>query len=134
MSTTSFCYHTLGTVNYQYLRTKYNGDTIYIHLEKKRDKQYCANCKSYNVSQKGRRYREIRTLPIGKKSIILCLHLHRLHCYDCGSVLLEVIEIAAPKKHYSKKTGNLGDRLAEICDNKGCSQNYRLELGTSQRY
>ena len=103
MSTTSFCYHTLGTVNYQYLRTEYKQNEVHIHMEKKRSKQYCTKCKSHEVAHKGSVYREIRTLPIGRKFIILCLHLHRLDCHDCGSVRLESLEIAAPKKTYSKK-------------------------------
>lgn len=103
MSTTSFCYHTLGTTNFQYLKTKYQGNVVYIHMEKNHGKQCCSKCKSHNVTQKGKKYREIRTLPIGKKTIILCLHLHRLYCNDCKSMLLETIEVADSKKHYSNK-------------------------------
>ena len=103
MSTTSFFYHTLGTINYQHLRTEYIGGKIYVHMAKKADKQYCTKCKSYHVTQKGAIYREIRTVPIGKKQIILCLHLHRLECHDCGAIRLEAVEIADPKKRYTRK-------------------------------
>jgi transposase len=103
MSTISFCYHTLGTINYQYLSTKYKDNAIYIYLEKKPDRQYCSECNSYDVTQKGTIYREIKTIPIGGKPIILCLNLHRLECHSCGAIRQEAIEVADPKKPYSKK-------------------------------
>lgn len=103
MSTTSFCYHTLGTTNYQYLTTKYEGKQVYLHMEKHPGKQTCAKCKSPAVIQKGKIYREIKTLPIGDKGLVLSLHLHRLECKACGTTALEELEVANAKKHYSKK-------------------------------
>lgn len=103
MGTTSFCYHTLGTINYQYLTTKYQGNKVYLHMEKNPSKQRCAKCQSHNVIQKGKIYREIKTLPLGDKSLILSLHLHRLECKSCGVIALEDVEVAEAKKQYSKK-------------------------------
>lgn len=102
MSTTSFFYHTFGTINYQHIRTEYK-DKIYVHMKKKNGKQYCTKCKSYKVTHKDKKVRKIQTLPIGRKIVILVLHLHRLKCKDCGTIRLEAIEIGDPKKHYSKK-------------------------------
>ncbi len=103
MATTSFCYHTLGTINYQYLTTKYEGKRACLHMEKNPDKQNCAKCKSHNVIQKGGKYREIKTLPLGDKRLVLGLHLHRLECKACGTIALEELEVADAKKHYSRK-------------------------------
>jgi len=103
MSTTSFCYHTLGTINYQYITTKYQGNKVYLHMEKSQGKQRCTKCQSHNVIKKGKIYREIKTLPLGDKSLILSLHLHRLECKNCGVIALEDTEVAEPKKQYSKK-------------------------------
>ncbi len=103
MSTTSFFYHTLGTQNYQYLKMEYVRGKVYVHLKKREGKEYCTNCKSHKVSTRDKLKRDIQTLPMGKKKIILRLHLRRLYCKNCKSRCLEAVEVADAKKRYSRK-------------------------------
>jgi len=102
---TSLIYHGFGTVGYNYLKMEYREGRIFIHIEKKPEYRYCADCKSRNVAKKGSVKRELKTLPIGKKSVYLVVHLHRLYCRDCGSIKLEPLLISFPKKHWTKSLG-----------------------------
>ena len=71
---TSIIYHGSGTVGYNYLKMEYREGRIFIHIEKKPEYQYCADCKSRDVAKKGSVKRELKTLPIGKKSVYLVVH------------------------------------------------------------
>jgi transposase len=102
---TSLIYHAFGAVGYHYLKTEYRESSIFIHIEKKRKYQYCADCKSRNTIKKGCVKRELKTVPIGKKSVYLVVHLHRLYCGDCGALKLEPLFLSLPKKHWTKSLG-----------------------------
>ena len=94
---TSLLYHSFGTKNYTYLKTDYKEGAILLHIEKKRSKQYCVDCHSKeSLIQKGKVLRKIRTLPIGKKQVFLCVHIHRLKCNQCGSLKQEALEVSFP--------------------------------------
>ncbi len=43
---TSLIYHGFGTVGYNYLKMEYREGRIFIHIEKKPEYQYCADCKA----------------------------------------------------------------------------------------
>jgi len=102
---TSLIYHGFGVVGYSYLRTEYREGKIFIHIEKKLEYQYCADCKSRDVAKKGQVTRELKTLPIGKKNVYLMVNLHRLYCRDCRAIKLEPLLISFPKKHWTKALG-----------------------------
>ncbi len=99
---TSLIYHGFGVYGYKYFKTEYREGKIFIHIKKKPEYQYCADCESRNVARKGYVERELKTLPIGKKSVYMVLHLHRLYCRDCGALKLEPLLITFPKKHWTK--------------------------------
>jgi len=73
---TSLIYHGFGVYGYKYFKTEYREGKIFIHIKKKPEYQYCADCKSRNVARKGHIERELKTLPIGKKNVYIVLHLH----------------------------------------------------------
>jgi transposase len=102
---TSLIYHAFGVVGYRYLKEEHKKGKMYLHIEKHPDKRRCSLCGSSDVIQKGVFLREIRTLPIGKRSVLLVLHLHRLYCKSCKELRLEPILLAAPKKHWTKALG-----------------------------
>ena len=102
---TSLIYHGFGVYGYKYFKTEYREGKIFIHIKKKPEYQYCADCESRNVARKGHVERELKTLPIGKKSVYMVLHLHRLYCRDCGALKLEPLLISFPKKRWTKVLG-----------------------------
>ncbi len=99
---TSLIYQGFGVYGYKYFKTECREGKIFIHIKKRPEYQYCADCESRNVAKKGHVKRELKTLPIVKKKVYLVLHLHRLYCRDCGAIKLEPLLIAFPKKHWSK--------------------------------
>ena len=100
---TSLLYHAFGATHYQYLKTEYLEGKITFFLAKKKDKQRCADCKSRNTSWEGGRNYQLQTLPIGKKPVILDVHLKKLFCKDCGSCRQEERELADPRKTYTRQ-------------------------------
>ena len=102
---TSLIYHGFGVYGYKYFKTEYREGKIFIHIKKRPKYQYCADCESRNVARKGYVERELKTLPIGKKSVYMVLHLHRLYCRDCGALKLEPLLISFPKKRWTKTLG-----------------------------
>lgn len=102
---TSLIYHGFGVVGYNYLKMEYREGNIFIHIEKKPEYQYCADCKSRNTAKKGCVQRKLKTVPIGKKRVYLVVHIHRLYCRDCGAIKLDPLLISFPKKHWTKSLG-----------------------------
>jgi transposase len=102
---TSLVYHAFGATTYRYLKTDYREGAIFIHLEKKRKHQKCAACGSANVILEGVQRYQVRTVPIGNKSVFLVLHLHVLNCKDCGALLQENRDVAEPRKSYTRAFG-----------------------------
>ena len=99
---TSLIYHAFGANTYNYRSTKYKRGSVFIHIEKKKRNQRCIKCNSRNVTLEGKEKYTIRTIPIGMKSVFFVLHLHYLHCHDCGSILQENRDLADPRKTYSQ--------------------------------
>ena len=102
---TSILYHGFGIREYNYLKTEYLEGKVFFHVEKKKEKQWCVDCGSKEVIKKGRHERVIRTLPIGSRQVFIATHLNRLLCRECGSLKLEPILFAFPKKHWTKHLG-----------------------------
>ncbi len=102
---TSLIYHGFGAVGYNYLKTEYKNGKIYFHIEKKPEYQYCVDCKSREIIKKGFVKREIKTLPIGGKTVIFVVSLYRLKCRECGVLKQELLLLAFPKKHWAKSLG-----------------------------
>ena len=101
MSTT-LMYHAFGLKAYRYMRAKYVSGAIFFHVKKKEAYQYCTNCKSRDVTFAGRVKRIWHSLPIGLKPTIIVAHLHRLSCHSCGLTRLESLEVADPRKGYTR--------------------------------
>ena len=99
---TSLLYHAFGLKTYDYLRTEYINGTIFFHVKKKQGAQYCTNCRSRDVVFAGRVERIWISLPIGLKSTIIVGHLHRLECQRCGVTRLESLDIADPRRSYTR--------------------------------
>jgi len=118
----SILYHCFGVVKVEYLKTEFlQGQLIFrVRL---RDK-ICSRCQSYRVTQKGKKYRMIQTVPVGLKLAFINLEVRRFHCADCGAIAQESYDqIAAPKKHYSKK-------LVQFV----CSLSYRMTVNDIASY
>ena len=69
---------------YELVRTEYEGDFLRLHLNVKDSQLICPKCASGQVSRKGRRYRELQTVPIGLSPVYLQTEVPDCQCRDCG--------------------------------------------------
>ena len=104
MATTSYLYHTLSLMRYQYLNTKFQQGSIYHHVTKKREERTCAHCKApwHKLTLEGRFERHFRALPVGRKPQWVVLHGHFQYCQNCGRTLREPIDFARGKRRRLK--------------------------------
>jgi transposase len=99
---TSFIYHALGVHGYRYLKTFYKNGNIFFHIYKDSGKIRCPNCKSRKVIFKGTKIRYFKTVPIGKKPIILITRIQRIQCKECFCLKQVKLGFADPKKTYTR--------------------------------
>ena len=70
---------------YQCVRTDNQRDTIEFRLTVTDDQYVCPKCKSTHVISKGSRNRDLKTVPIGLKSVWLAVEVAKCLCKDCGA-------------------------------------------------
>lgn len=102
---TSILYHGWNAEDYTYRSTEFAAGAIWFNIEKKPSKRVCPRCRSGEIVLAGRvdPPPALRALPIGKKPVWLVLHLHRVECRGCGSIVQEDRGLADPKKHYTRQ-------------------------------
>jgi DNA-directed RNA polymerase subunit RPC12/RpoP len=62
---TSFIYHALGCIGYQYLKARYKKSKIFIFIRKQSGKIRCPECDSYKIIFKGTKTRHFKSVPRG---------------------------------------------------------------------
>ena len=69
---------------YDVVRTEYAGDFLRLHLDVQDAQLVCPKCASDQVSRKGRRHRELQTVPIGLTPVSLVTEVPDCECRACG--------------------------------------------------
>jgi transposase len=106
----SLLYQCFGMQGYRHLRIwTYGGETF---LSVVRNKKRCGVCGSWQVIQKGYRWRKLRVLPVGRKPVFAVVKMRRFFCRSCGRTRYENWMIAEKKKHY---THALERYVMELC-------------------
>ena len=81
----SLLYHAFGVrEGYEYWRTEYADGCIRFFLLVKPELLVCPRCRSRQVSRKGRRFRQLQTVPIGLKPVFLVPEVPQCACRNCG--------------------------------------------------
>jgi transposase len=111
---TSFYYHTFGTVSYKYLKIEYLGNQVHVHMEKKKSPRRCKYCKHPNIDVHETIINYVKTIPIGLRETFLVLHLKRFRCQKCWRTFREKRDIADPRKSYSRKFARFVNQLAHF--------------------
>lgn len=84
---TSLLYHAFGIRRgYKYTRTIYKGGNIIFVVEPKEHSLQCPLCSSPKVIKKGRSWRMIRTVPIGRKPVFIQVAIQRVQCLCCDII------------------------------------------------
>jgi transposase len=66
-------------------RTEHPGEILRLHLSVLDSQLVCPRCRSREVSRKGRRQRELQTVPIGLTPVYLVAEVPKCQCRDCGA-------------------------------------------------
>ena len=86
-------YHAFGVrEGFDYVRTLYEDGCIRFVLEVRKELLVCPDCHSTEVSRKGRRFRDLQTVPIGLKPVFLTTEVPKCECRDCG----KTFEVSPP--------------------------------------
>jgi transposase len=84
---TSLLYHAFGVRRgYKYTRTLYEAGNIIFVIEPKEHSLQCTFCDSTQIIKKGRTWRMIRTVPIGKTPVFIKVAIQRVQCLCCKKI------------------------------------------------
>ena len=109
----SLLYHAFGLgKGYQYVKTLYDEGCIRFVLEAKPELLVCPACQSTEVNRKGRRFRDLQTVPIGLKPVFLVTEVPNCECGKCGK-RFEVSPLL-PRRMSPTRTSSKGS--SAICE------------------
>ena len=79
----SLLFHAFGVrEGYEYWRTEYQDGCVRFFLLVKPEQLVCPQCQSREVNRKGRRFRELQTVPIGLRPVYLVTEVPKCQCRD----------------------------------------------------
>lgn len=110
----SFMYHNLGVREQECTREEYQDGKTILHIRTKKKYIYCPVCGSKHVICSGKTIREIRSVPIGSRPIILRMSVQRVECKECGAVRNEEIKFTRGKRRYTRSFERLVHDLSKI--------------------
>jgi hypothetical protein len=105
-------YHAFGIrKGYEYVRTVYGDGCISFVLVARQELLVCPRCHSAEVSRKGRRFRQLQTVPIGFKRVWLVTEVPLCKCLACG----QSFEVAPllPQRMFLTRIGS--KPLSRVC-------------------
>lgn len=111
---TNFLYHAFGIREQECSSVHYEDRNIIVKVQTRSAKLRCSVCASRQVIRSGTILRQIRTIPIGSKPVIIKLKVQRLHCKACRVTRQENIHFVTGKRSYSNKLGHLVVELSRI--------------------
>lgn len=81
----SLMYHAFGVrEGYEYRKTEYVGGRVEFHLAVKEEALVCPECGAGPAARRGKRWRRLRTVPIGLREVVLVAEVPRCQCRACG--------------------------------------------------
>lgn len=111
---TSFLYHALGIREQECSHVRYKDNSIIIEMQTRSDKLCCPCCHSKQFILSGSHTREIRSVPIGSKSVVLKMKIQRIKCKSCGCVRQENVHFLTGKRGYTNRFSRLVVELSHI--------------------
>lgn len=108
----SLLYHGFGVrEGYDYVETLYQDGCIRFVLSVRPEWVVCPACGSKDVNRKGRRFRELRTVPIGLKPVFLVTEVPKCQCGQCG----KRFEVSPPLRQRMSATRTGSKALSMGC-------------------
>jgi transposase len=127
---TSLLYHGFSLSGYHYQSAKYVKGKVIFSVSKDLNKLECPECRSKSLTRRGTVDRFFKTMPIGKKQILLHVPIHRIECNQCGCLKQEKITFADPKKTYTHSFKRYVLELSKLTTIKHVAQHLGLSWDT----
>ena len=86
---TSLLYHTQGIRGFQFQRFDYFGGQVAARIIRSSGTFTCPECGSYETTPTYTGTRTIKALPMGSKTFVLQVAMHRIRCHRCGVFKME---------------------------------------------
>jgi len=98
---TSLLYHAFGIRGYHHVNTKYiEGKTIF-SIKHDYWNLCCPDCKSRDFKRRGTVTRTFKSLPIGKKEVLIKLPIQRIECLACEKIHQVKLNFANKMRSYT---------------------------------
>lgn len=127
---TSFIYHAIGLMGYQFLKSFFKHGKIYFQIRKHPGKLRCPDCNSYKIKLKGTITRNFKSIPIGSKQIILVAIIQRVLCKECHCLKQIKLGFADPKKTYTRAFARYGLELLKFSTIKDVARHLNVSWDT----
>ena len=111
----SFMYHNLGIREQECTREEYQGGKTILHIRTKKKHICCPHCGSKHIICSGQTVRDIRSVPIGLRQIILRMSIQRIECKECGCIRNEEIKFTRGKRRYMRGFEKPIHDLSRMC-------------------
>jgi transposase len=99
---TSFIYHALGLRDQNFKRIRFVGGAVIIEVFPKSKAIKCPECSCRTITKRGIIKRDIRTIPIGSKPVILRAFIQRVWCPVCKFVRQTELSFSKKGKTYTR--------------------------------
>ncbi|MCP3924726.1 MAG: ISL3 family transposase [Desulfobacterales bacterium] len=99
---TSFLYHAFGLRDYYYKTTRFLGGSLTFEIFPKPEAIKCPECNTRAVIKRGSIKRDIRTIPVGSKPVILRTIIQRVWCPFCKFVRQIKLSFSKEGKTYTR--------------------------------
>jgi transposase len=99
---TILLYNVFGLRGYEYVRTTYSDGQVTLTIRLPRKSWRCSACGSYAVYGRGENERCFKTLPVGRKPVLIALPLPRVECQQCGLIRQVEVGLADARRSYTK--------------------------------
>jgi transposase len=99
---TSLLYHAFGIRGYDYVSTFYEEGCVRFTIRRRRHTYRCSVCGHREVRPHGHQERAFRTVPIGRKPVLVVLPIPRVECMRCGVVRQVPLDFADPRRSYTR--------------------------------
>jgi transposase len=127
---TSFIYHAFGLRDYYYKTTRFIGGILTFEITPKPEAIKCPECDSRSVIKKGSIKRDIRTIPVGSKPVILRTVIQKIWCPICQFVRQIKLSFSQEGKSYTRSFERYVLELSQFMTIKDIADHLRISWDT----
>ncbi len=127
---TSFLYHAFGLRDYYYKTTRFLGGVLTFEIFPKPEAIKCPECNTRSVIKRGSIKRDIKTIPVGSKPVILRTFIQRIWCPLCKFVRQIKLPFSKDGKTYTRAFERYALELSQFMTIKDIANHLRISWDT----